>query len=250
MVDPDTFILRQSKCFSYEAPFLYLFFGAQRAILFDTGASPDKGGRILPIRDTVEAIAAERSGSGPRLGGLIVAHTHSHGDHVFWDGQFEGRPDTTVVNPGVANVAAFFGLERWPKGEAILDLGGRPLAILPLPGHYVDHIAIYDRRLEALLTGDTLYPGLLTVRDWPAYRSSAARLAAFAAAHPVSLVLGNHIEMSNRPGELYPLGTTFQPDEHPLPLSADDLREWHSACEAMGDAPRRDAHGRFVIEPL
>jgi hypothetical protein len=33
-----TYILRQNKCLNYEAPFLYLFVGTNRALLVDTGA--------------------------------------------------------------------------------------------------------------------------------------------------------------------------------------------------------------------
>jgi hypothetical protein len=54
---------------------------------------------------------------------LLVAHTHSHGDHVFRDRQFVGRPRTTVVRPTVSAVQSHFGLP-WPDGQADLDLGG------------------------------------------------------------------------------------------------------------------------------
>jgi hydroxyacylglutathione hydrolase len=252
-VDEHTFILRQSKCFSYEAPFMYLLFGDRRAVLFDTGAGPDDGdpAKVLPIRDSVEAIIAQwLSGRYIDQIELVVAHTHSHGDHVFWDEQFSDRPNTSVISPGLASVMAFFQLPKWPEGRAGLDLGNRELTILPLPGHFEDHIAIYDPRLGALLTGDTLYPGLLTVRDWPNYRRSAARLAEFAAEKSVSLVLGNHIEMSKRPGELYPLRTTFQPNEHQLPLTLQNLQEWYGVCEAMGNSPRLEVHDHFAIDPL
>jgi glyoxylase-like metal-dependent hydrolase (beta-lactamase superfamily II) len=149
----------------------------------------------------------------------------------------------------VGAVRQAFKLTAWPESQATFDLGDRALIVVPLPGHFSDHIAVYDPRMQALLTGDTLYPGLLTVADWAAYRRSAARLAAFASTHPVSLVLGNHIEMKKTPGELYPLGTTFQPDEHPLPLDAAAFAEWLEACAAVGDSPRRVARDHFIIAP-
>jgi hypothetical protein len=90
---------------------------------------------------------------------------------------------------------------------------------------------------------------LLTVRDWAAYRRSAARLTDFAKQHDVSLVLGNHIEMKKTPRELYPVGTTYQPDEHPLRLSAAHIAELHAACEAMANSPRLDVHDDFIIQP-
>ena len=179
---------------------------------------------------------------------LIVAHTHSHRDHCFWDRQFVGRPGTTIVGRDLADIQAFFGLSDWPEGRAVLDLGGRELIVMPLPGHEHTHIAVYDSRTGVLLTGDTLYPGLLTVQDSPVYVRSAARLAAFAAVHPVSAVLGNHVEMKRTPKAFYPIGTTFQPDEHPLPLGLHELEEWHAACEAMSDSPHRDVHSHFIID--
>ena len=41
--DENTVILRQNKAIDYEAPFLFLLFGQERAVLIDTGAtaSPD-----------------------------------------------------------------------------------------------------------------------------------------------------------------------------------------------------------------
>jgi hydroxyacylglutathione hydrolase len=90
----------------------------------------------------------------------------------------------------------------------------------------------------------------LTVRDWPAYRRSAAKIAAFANQHEIALVLGNHVEMKNNPRELYEIGTRYQPNEHPLPLRAAHIQELHAACEAMANAPQRDVHADFIIEPL
>jgi hypothetical protein len=75
-------------------------------------------------------------------------------------------------------------------------------------------------------------------------------LADFASQHEVSLVLGNHIEMKKTPRDLYPIGTTFQPDERALPLTAAHIKELHNACEAMANSPHRDIHDDFIIEPL
>jgi hydroxyacylglutathione hydrolase len=147
-------------------------------------------------------------------------------------------------------VKDFFHLPNWPDGSATPDLGGRPLTIFPLPGHEPSHIAVYDAVTRMLLTGDTLYPGLLTIQDWLAYRRSAARMAQFAAAHPVTFVLGAHVEMKKTPRQMYPLGTTFQPHEHALPLAAQHVQMWHDACEAMGDQPHHDVHDEYIIEPL
>jgi glyoxylase-like metal-dependent hydrolase (beta-lactamase superfamily II) len=145
-------------------------------------------------------------------------------------------------------VQAFWGLGDWPEGCAALDLGGRRLTVFPTPGHETAHIAAFDGFTGILLTGDVLYPGLLTVRDWPAFRATARRLRGFAVANRVRLVLGNHVEMSRTPGLLYPLGTTWQPDEHPLPLGSSDLEVIHRICEAMADAPHDVTEASFAIK--
>jgi hydroxyacylglutathione hydrolase len=251
-LDRDTFVLRLSKCYSFEANFLYLLLARERGLLLDTGARPDAGARDrrLPLRRTVDDVitgwSTERGLPEPDL---VVAHTHAHGDHVSGDHQFTNRPQTRVVAPTLPEVTGFLGLPDWPDGRADLDLGGRRVTVLPIPGHEPTHIAVHDSRTRALFTGDMLYPGLLTVRDWPAYRRSAARLADLVRQEGVSVVLGAHIEMTRTPGELYPLGTTHQPDEHPLPLTPAHVLEFHEACEAMAEAPHLDVHDDFVIRP-
>jgi hypothetical protein len=90
-----------------------------------------------------------------------------------------------------------------------------------------------DRSSRILLTCDTLYPGLLVVNDWPKYVASIARLHAFVDVHPVSFVLGAHIEMTNQPGHWFGLGELFQPSEHVLQLSSAHLAELHKAWSSF-----------------
>jgi glyoxylase-like metal-dependent hydrolase (beta-lactamase superfamily II) len=242
----DTYALRQNKCSSFEAPFLFLLLGRETALLIDSGAEPEDG-RPLPIRETVQAILEERGDGDARL---IVAHSHNHGDHVYGDRLLAARPDTEVLGADLPSVQAAFGIGRWPEDLGAIDLGGRRLAVLPTPGHEPAHVMFHDEATGALFSGDMLYPGLLTVRDWPAFRASAARLAAFARTNPVSHVLGCHIEMRRTPGEWYPLGTTWQPEEHVLQLGPEHVEELHAVCESLGDSPRRVVRADFVVEPV
>jgi hydroxyacylglutathione hydrolase len=247
--DQGTYILRQNKCLSFEAPFLYLLFGTERALLLDTGADPGPG-RHLPLRPVVQGIIAGWLAERRRPAiDLVVAHTHGDGDHVFADGQFAGQDRTTVVPPSLAGVRSFFGLSGWPDQQAVFDLGGRPLTVIPTPGHEPAHIAVYDARTRILISGDILYPGFLYVRDWPVYRRSIARLVRFVADHPVSYVLGAHIEMTSAKGVAYPSGTTYQPEEHVLQLSVRHLTALHATLESLGDVPARRVLDDFIIEP-
>jgi glyoxylase-like metal-dependent hydrolase (beta-lactamase superfamily II) len=247
---PGVYIIRQNKCVNFEAPFIYLIFGRQRALLLDTGAEPADG-TAFPLLETVDRLIrsweAQQAG---RAVSLLVAHTHNHRDHRFFDSAFRSRPNTVLAGTSVEEVKSAFGLAQWPEGEARIDLGDRLLTVLPLPGHEAAHLAFYDHRSATLFTGDSVYPGLLTVRDWPAYRRSIARLAAFAQRHPVATIAGAHIEMSSKPGELYPLGSPFQPEEHTLFLGTAQLRELHDALDAQGEQPARLKLRDFIVEPL
>ena len=245
-VDDDTFVIRQSKCVHFEAPFLYLLLGTETALLHDTGATAEAD--AFPIRRTVEELIAGRSLR------IVVTHSHGHGDHWAGDGQFSDLPSGSVVPPGEEGVAAFFGIEEWPAGEAMLDLGGRPIDVIPTPGHLGDHLVLFDRTRGLLLSGDMMLPGRLTVRDWPAFRESTGRLARFACetaeqGRPITHILGGHIEMSTT-GELYELGTVYQPDEAPLPLTVADLFALEAMVEDAGDSPRSIPGNRFVVQPI
>jgi hydroxyacylglutathione hydrolase len=233
-----TYIIRQDKCRTFEAPFVYLVLGADTALLLDTGATTSPA-----LRDTVMPLVGARS--------LLVAHTHAHGDHVASDARFVGQPSTTVVGTTVGAVQAAFGIDPWPTGAGELDLGGRVLDVLGIPGHEQTHIALYDRETGLLFTGDSLYPGLLFINDWTTYRASIQRLAEFVATHSIAHVLGAHVEMTSTPGMSYPYGTVSQPAEHVLQLEARHVAELNAALIALGPvAPSQPVtHDDFVIDP-
>jgi hydroxyacylglutathione hydrolase len=244
--DEHTYVLRQSKALSYEAPFLYLMFGNERAVLFDTGAtaSPDR----FPLRETVDRLVGQWLAANPRSSyGLVVAHTHGHGDHVAGDGQFSSRPSTTTVGTDLDAVRRFFGFTDWPKDRVEFDLGGRVLEVSAVPGHHRASIAVYDAWTGWLLTGDTVYPGRLYVEDMPAFVRSLDRLVDTTARHRVTAVLGCHIEMSRRPGRDYPIGCTYQPNEHPLAMSPQRLTAVRDAASSVADRPGVHRYDDFAI---
>jgi hydroxyacylglutathione hydrolase len=244
--DASTIVLRQHISVNYEAPFIYLLFGAKRALLLDTGATSDaaKFGLRSAVDDLVETwLAANPS---PEYE-LVVAHSHAHGDHVAADAQFAGRPRTTIVGHDPQSVAAFFGVEAWPSGLGALELGGRRLTVLPIPGHHPSSIAVYDPTTRLLLSGDTIYPGRLYVGDFPAFLASLDRLCSFADAHPVSQLMGAHIEMSTTPGRDFPLGSKRHPREASLPMSVAQLHEIRDAAVAVADSPGAHQFADFAI---
>jgi hydroxyacylglutathione hydrolase len=247
--DEHTAILRQNKAVDYEAPFMFLLFGDARAVLIDTGATESRD--FFPLRDVVDDLMAEWLETHPRdRYQLVVLHTHSQHDHVAGDGQFRDRPDTTLVPASRLDVYGFLGLTDDLDRPAPLDLGGRVLDCIASPGHDSAAVTFYDPFTGFLLTGDTVYPGRLYVRDWPAFVATIDRLVTFAERHPVSQVLGCHIEMSTTPGVDYPIRTVYQPDEPPLEMSVDQLRDVRRAVDEIGDSPGRYAYPDFVIHHL
>ncbi|SDZ37803.1 Metallo-beta-lactamase superfamily protein [Amycolatopsis xylanica] len=242
--DERTFILRQNKSVHYEAPFLFLLLGEDRALLLDTGATPEP--EYFPLRRVVdELIAAVHPEPGY---GLVVAHTHGHGDHVAGDGQFDGRDNTVVVGPGLDEVVAYYGFPDWPSGLAELDLGGRIVDVIPGPGHESAATVFFDRDTGLLFTGDSLYPGRLYVRDWPAFVATVDRLAEFCATRQVTHVLGCHIEMTAEPGKDYPRGTTYQPDEPPLELTVDHVYQLQRALAKVDGAKGIHRFDDFIVQ--
>jgi hydroxyacylglutathione hydrolase len=244
--DPHTFVLRQSKAVHYEAPFLYLFFGNDRALLLDTGATQDPG--AFPLRETVDGILENWLAGNPRDSyQLVVAHTHGHGDHIAGDSQFAGRPDTVMVPGDVASVRSFLQITDWPEQIVQLDLGGRVLDVTGIPGHHVASIVVYDPWTGFLVTGDTVYPGRLFARDMPVFAVSMDRLVAFAAARQVTHVMGCHIEMSRTPGKDYPIGARYQPDEPPLQMTVEQMAAIRDATESVASRPGAHVFDDFII---
>lgn len=246
-IDADTFVVRQSVKTNFEAPFLYLLFGHDRALLIDSGA----GG--LAIRPTVDRLIDDwRARHGNRPIHLIVAHSHGHGDHHAGDAEFRGRPDTEVLGLTAAQVASFFGIADWPRGIGRYDLGGRALEIVPTPGHEPAHIMVYDARTRLLFSGDMLYPGRLYVPidQIATFRASADRLAAFAATHPIRALLGAHIEMTTMPGRDYPMEAATHPSEHALALPPSAIAALKQAADAEGSPPVIVRRADFILYPV
>ncbi len=244
--DPHTYVLRQSKALTAEAPFLYLLFGNERAVLFDTGASKKTAGN--PLRETVDGIVESWLAEHPRDGyELIVAHTHGHLDHVEGDAQFADRPATTVVDRELEAVQAFYGFTAWPEQIVELDLGGRVLELTGTPGHQRATVTIYDPWSGLLLTGDNALPGRIYAFDFPAYLDSMERTVEFARTREVTHVLGCHIEMTRTPGQDYPLGCSYQPDEPPLQLTVEQLIDLRDGARAVKDKPGAHTFDDFLI---
>ena len=236
---PTSFILRQNKCLSYEAPFMYVFIGDERALLIDTGAT--ENATEFPLFDSVRALIGDKT--------LLVVHSHGHRDHRSADTQFRDIEGVALVDAHKPDLIEKLSISAWPEGQGLIDLGNRKLVVIPSPGHQEEAISIYDPQTQWLLTGDTLYPGFIYVKDWNDFRDSIARLASFAQTHTVSAVMGAHIEAKSEHGEYYSVGTVYQPDEARLPLTSDNLTTINAQLQQLPKAKTVEM-GRLRIIPM
>ena len=220
--EPTTHVLRQSLVTHFEGPFCYLLVGQSQALLVDTGTGD------ADLRNAVDSALLDRDV------GLSIAHTHGHSDHIGGDEQLAARPRTKMVDASAAKT---------------IDLGGRTVDVIPIPGHEASHLAFYDRKTGLLLTGDSLYPGRIYVRDLAAFRESVARLIAFVAAgHPVSHILGSHIEMASD-GTEYAAEARAHPREHELSLGVDQLKDLQKTLAAMGESVVLTRRPHYIVVP-
>ncbi|WP_046357371.1 MBL fold metallo-hydrolase [Pseudoalteromonas luteoviolacea] len=242
--DASTYIIRQSKCLTYEAPFIYVLVGQQAILILDMGALGER--TSYNLYQTLEKLLGKKQLSKKEL---LIIHSHGHSDHYQGDWAFDSQPNTTLIRPSKAALQAYFKFKRWPDEQALIDLGGRTLTILPTPGHQEESLSIYDPQNKWLLTGDTLYPGYIYVKDWNAYKYSINKLSQFAKDNAVSAILGAHIEMKNVPKQYYPIGSTYQPNEASLDLSVEKLHALNSVLKA-NESPTELIFDSFIIKPM
>ena len=225
--EPQTFILRQSPCADFEANFIYLLIGSDKALLIYTGAVADP--KAMPLAKTVLELLPNKDHEKLPL---LVAHTHRHSDHRAGDPQFASLPSVQVVPFDLEGVRAFFGFTNWPNGIAHVDIGSRIVDVIPTPGHNETHVAFYDERTGILFSGDFLLPGRLLIEDSGAYRESALRVIDFLKTRPLTHILGGHIEL-DAAGRAYRFGSHYHPNEHRLELAKEDLTVLPAAFESL-----------------
>jgi hydroxyacylglutathione hydrolase len=241
----DLYIIRQSGCTDPEKPFLYLFFGKDRALLEDTGSGhPETAREITAVMS--HWLRHNHRTSIP----LIVTHSHSHEDHIAGDSQMAGLPNVTMVPLSVAGLQKAFAIARWPEDIGQIDLGDRVIDVIPIPGHDTLSIALYDRQTGILFTGDSLYPGRVFVRDMDVFAGSNQRMVDFTRGKVVTHILGCHVEQTTTPYLDYPVGTMYAPKEHALEFSRAQLLEMNDALKEMKGSRERYALAEFTIWPL
>lgn len=196
-VEPGIFAIYEP--FQWQEVISYLILGKEKALLVDTGNGM---GDIKAIVEKLTDIP------------VVVLNSHTHFDHIGGNYQFDtilsvSTPFSVSNSHGVANdivtmeaspealckglppgvsqsthrIQPFTINDTVREGD-VIDLGGRKLEVMQVPGHTDDAIALLDRDAGFLWTGDTFYEGPIWLyfpeTDLAAYRQSIARLAALA----------------------------------------------------------------------
>lgn len=183
-IDAHTYALGEPRY--YQVNYAYLIVGEQRALLFDAGSG---------TRD----ISAVVAGLTPLP--VTVMPSHLHFDHTggilpFTSVAMIDLPDTRA---DVANgrltpsryeflgmidglVPPTFSVTEWLKPGTRIDLGGRVLRVLHVPGHTHCSVALYDPATHQRFAGDFIYPTMLYAflpgASLAEYRATTRRLLA------------------------------------------------------------------------
>ena len=204
----------------------YLIVGENHALLFDTGMG------IGDVKHLVSQLTKLP---------VIVLNSHTHGDHVGGNWQFdtiygmdtaftrtsakgssaqakqEIQPSEICGNLPAGFNAKTYVTRPWKIAKTIhdgehIDLGGRTIEVIATPGHTPDAISLYDKANGLLFTGDTYYPGTIYLfapeTDLHAYDLSIHRLAALAP--QIKTVLGAHNFPVEPPSVLHDLLSNFE----------------------------------------
>ena len=142
----------------------YLLAGAEKALLIDTGMT------LKNAREIAEGLT-----DAP----VELACTHGDPDHIAGNAAFPRFYMHPAEEP---NYRAFGGAgEIVPVREGdVLELGGRALEVVELPGHTPGSIALLDRTRRALISGDPIQTGGIFMfgpgRDLKQYYASLRKI--------------------------------------------------------------------------
>ena len=124
---------------------MFLLAGAEKALLVDTGATCPEARQL-----------AESLTDKP----VMLINTHGDGDHISGTGAF----DEFYMHP--ADYESCKVAARFPESKLIpvadgdkIDLGGRTIDIISIPGHTAGSIALLDAAARILISGDSVQDG-------------------------------------------------------------------------------------------
>jgi len=183
-LDERTFAIGEPRY--YQGNYTYLIIGEKRALMFDSGSG------MRDIRPVVASLTKLP---------VTVLPSHLHFDHLGGVNAFDhvamiDLPQTRndvvdgVFKPGRyeflgmfdGRTAPTFEVKEWISPGSTIDLGGRSLTALAVPGHTSQSVALVDVQARQLFAGDLIYPTMvyafLPDASLSAYRETTRRLLA------------------------------------------------------------------------
>ncbi len=178
-IDPDTYAVHEPRY--WQRNVMYVLKGEDRSILFDTGSG---------TRDI--AFVADKVTKKP----MTAVASHMHYDHIGSHASFGSvamidLPETRAatgeegwysppMSKSLYTFADGFRVTEWWKPGDTIDIGGRKIEVVHIPGHSTDSIALVDRERGYAFVGDLLYGGTLFANlpgsDVATYLASTRRL--------------------------------------------------------------------------
>jgi len=162
-IDANTYALGEPRY--YQANYAYLIVGGRRALLFDAGSG------TRAITGVVTSLTHLP---------VTVMPSHLHFDHSGGIAPFMSVAmiDLPDIRADVTNgrltpsryeylgmidglVPPTFSVTEWVRPGTTIDLGGRVLRVLHVPGHTHTSVALYDAATHQLFAGDFIYPTTL-----------------------------------------------------------------------------------------
>lgn len=142
----------------------FLLTGEEKALLIDTGATEDN---IDELVKEITSLPVE----------LIT--THADPDHIRGHGKFEW----TYMHPYEEEVYRSFGGQgavHYVKAGDVIDLGGRTVKVVELPGHTAGSIGLLDVERRVFFAGDAIQNSHIHMyeerRDLPKFKESLEKL--------------------------------------------------------------------------
>ena len=186
VIDERTFAINEPKSSQYNTS--YLIVGETRAIMFDAGSGERPAGS-----QTMREVAERYTDKKP----ITLILSHFHYDHIYDAATFDhviliDRPEIrSNLGSRRYTITAWeslsFGSVQLKEvtlvrdGEPI-DLGGRRLEMINLPGHTTESVILVDRTHNYVFTGDFVYRHLGGIiafapgANLDSYKRNSARL--------------------------------------------------------------------------
>ena len=159
-VDGDTWI------FEEQGVRFFLLAGSERALLIDSGMTTRNA------RELAEAVTDLP---------LNLLNTHADPDHIGSNAEFDRFYMHPAESVNYYHARGGTGTIEPVWDGDVIDLGGRPLEIIHLPGHTPGSIAVLDITRRRIITGDPIQTGRIFMfgpyREMHAYRLSLKRLS-------------------------------------------------------------------------